>query len=421
MRGWQSVKNISGYFLFFMYLALPLGATTPDIQIVGNQIRTISGGCTVRLKGMCDSGLEYDPLGSGPGSPADVVAGIAEAVTAWHANCVRLPISQDFWFGCSNYKGTPASAEAYRAIVTNVINYCSANNVYLDLDLQWSGTATSPSVPCGGAGWGTATGQQTMPDANSVTFWQSVAQTYGNNPAVLFDLFNEPYPSTWAQAVTGGGGSPGLQGLLTAIRAVGANNIVVAGGIDWSYDLTGVASQPLTDTGDGHGVLYAAHLYPNKADNTSVAWEKYVGVAVQANYAVMIEEFGPDPNTCPPTSSSVTFEPVLMNWMGGTNNENYVFSALGWNFGIQDCPYMLSSWTGYATNPHGAAVSTWLYNINQTPTPYCAGGGPTATFTPTITGTLPTSTFTPTITLTPVLHLHANPNPAGMRRSFQRL
>ena len=376
--------------------SVPCLAAPPQLKISGNQILAASTGCKIRLAGVDYSGLEYSPTGEGPG--ANVVAGIAEAITVWHANIVRLPLNQDFWFGVKNSKGSPSSAAAYQTIVQNVVNFCSSNNVYVDLDLHWSGTATTASNPPSGAGWGTAVAQTAMPDANSVTFWQSVANVYGNNPAVLFDLFNEPYPSTWAQAVTGGGGSPGLQGLLTAIRNAGANNIVIAGGIGYSYDLTGVANRPLTDTASGNGVLYAAHIYPNKGTNTPTGWDQNVGPAVKANYAVVIEEFGPDPNTCPPTSASVTFDPALITWLNGTNGENYVFSALGWNFGINDCPQMLSSWTNFSTNPHGAAVSTWLANVAMTPTPNCSGGS-TSTFTPTFTSTT-TKTFTSTATNT---------------------
>ena len=38
--------------------------------------------------------------------------------------------------------------------------------------------------------------QQPMPDAHSTDFWHSVASTFKSNPAVVFDVFNEPYDPT---------------------------------------------------------------------------------------------------------------------------------------------------------------------------------------------------------------------------------
>ena len=113
-------------------------------------------------------------------------------------------------------------------------------------------------------------------------FWQDVAGKAGiaNNPAVFFDLYNEPGGATGSSALTNdaagwalwrNGGtvpaasdgtayvSPGMQGLLSGIRGAGANNLVWAGGIDWAFDLSGVTtySAALTDTVAGNGVVYA--------------------------------------------------------------------------------------------------------------------------------------------------------------------
>src|SRR5208282_6891149 len=102
-------------------------------------------------------------------------------------------------FGCDGN-----TTAAYQGLVDNIVSVCSANNAYALLDLHWSGTAASASPPCLGAGWGSATGQQNMPDDNSVTFWSSVAARYANNPAVLFDLYNEPHDDPWMTWRNGG-------------------------------------------------------------------------------------------------------------------------------------------------------------------------------------------------------------------------
>src|SRR5437763_1482984 len=58
----------------------------------------------------------------------------------------------------------------------------------------------------------------------------------------------------------------GLQALLDAVRETGAANVVIAGGLNWAYDLSGVvAGRRLADP-KGRGVVYANHAYPNKGD-----------------------------------------------------------------------------------------------------------------------------------------------------------
>jgi hypothetical protein len=134
------------------------------------------------------------------------------------------------------------------------------------LDLHWS--------DCGE--WGTNIAQHSMPDQNSVVFWKDCAAAYQNHPAVIFDLYNEPHDVTWDIWLNGGtitdrpntrrGGPPrtfeavGMQNLLDTVRATGAKNLVIAGGLDWAYDFSGILDgRQLTDPG-GNGVLCQSRL-----------------------------------------------------------------------------------------------------------------------------------------------------------------
>ncbi len=429
------------FFIPLSFLALFTGstawATSSALYISGNQIIN-SSGCTVRLKGVDFSGLEYSTTGDeGTGYPTTTVDGVTmtnyvaiatEAVGVWHANCIRLPVNQDFWFGCSNSKGTP-NQTAYQDMIQAVINYCSSNNVYLDLDLHWSGTysGTSATAPCGGSGWGTATGQECMPDWNSVTFWSSVAGTswIQNNPAVMFDLYNEPYDPSgddttfWATWRNGGStgstpsNTPGLQELLTAVRNAGATNVVVAGGLNWAFDLRGVVGQEpdsttvyaLTDTASGSGVLYSSHCYDNKAGSGSTVgtvWDPYVTIAT-STVPVVVEEFGPGTGY-PADDDNADWDDSAISWIDGGNDNNYVYNAMAWCFSSDDSPILLTSYAGFTTTSyHGAPVSTWLSDLYLTPTPNCVPG---STNTPTSTAT---NTSTPTVTSTPTASATATP------------
>jgi len=457
-------KSILVFTSVFLFGFLPVGsafATSAQLKISGNQIVTASGGCTVRLKGVDMSGLEYSPSGDGgTGAPTTTISGVNmtnyvalldEAVTVWHVNCIRLPLNQDYWFGCGNDNDNnkAVNTAAYQGMVEAVLNEASNLGAYVDLDLHWSGyyNGTSSTAPCSGGGWGEAggtcngcSGQVPLPDWNAVTFWSSVAGTswVKNNPAALFDLYNEPYEPSGADdnpfwAIWRNGGpvpastntgsssfpaytSCGLQNLLTAARNAGANNICVAGGLNWSFDERGVPTYGLTDTASGNGILYSAHVYDNKTGNSSdtpplaAAWDPYI-TTITNKYAILVEEFGPGTGYAA-DDNNPTWTNGALNWIDGYNNGNgnantnnpngYVYSAMAWDFSPDVTPKLLTSYSGFPTTSYfGAPVSTWLYQLNETPTPNCGGG--TATNTPTNTSTnTPTNTPTnsPTHTLT---------------------
>lgn len=407
-------KTILVAALFDLFPVPAAQAAPPQLSASGNQIVT-SGGCTVRLKGVNVDSLEwYDNngiAGEGPGN--SILAVAQEAVTAWKCNIIRLPLNQDYWFGC----GGPGKT-TYQNAVSGIVNFCSAQGAYVLLDLHWSGTynGTAATAPCGGSGWGTSTGQQNMPDWNAVTFWSSVAGAYSNNSAALFDLYNEPHDVSWTVWRNGGATganppqTPGLQTLLTTIRGVGANNMVFAGGLQWAYDLTGVNSgYALTDS-TGNGVVYEAHIYGTiKGTNTST-WDNYVTTA-STSHPLFLGEFGPDV-VCPPTSGDMTaFDATFFGWLNGTNNKGYVYpGGTGWSFHNGSSPCMLSNW--FTPNAWGQAVSTWLL----TPVPNCSGPTNTPTNTPTRTATgTPTNTFTVTSTPTATFTRTATSTPTPTR------
>ncbi len=414
------------------------GQSAPStLMVVGNQIVN-SSGCTVLLKGVNVDGLEssangYGPLGGGMAYGGNTLAVAQMAVTGWNCNFIRLPLRQDFWFGCSG-----SSASGYQSTIASIVNYCSAQGVYILLDLHWSGTygglvPTDPTGCNGASGWGTSNAQQVMPDWNAVTFWSAVAATYANNPAVLFDLYNEPHPDSgygltgnmpwqvWqlgSQGVTMAGvpsQCPGMQNLLNAVRATGANNVCLVGGLNWAYYLNQVDSYPLTNV--GNGIVYSAHIYPVKGPVAGSTWDPWVTSAT-VNHPVLIGEFGP--TNCVSTVSgsyggtSNNFDSTIIPWMNGGNNRGYVYGGTAWSMTTVSCPNLLiSQFT--PTTYHGAPVQAWL----STPIVPCV----TNTFTPTATPCgypgntcTPTDTFTPTNTFTPTPTPYPNndvawPNP----------
>src|SRR5256714_4582287 len=107
-----------------------------------------------------------------------------------------------------------------------------------------------------------------MPDMQySPTFWTQVATAFKGNNAVVFDLFNEPYPdaansfadATEAWTCLRDGGTctgigyqvAGMQTLVNSVRATGATNVIMSAGLTWTNDLSQwLAYEPKDPTGN---------------------------------------------------------------------------------------------------------------------------------------------------------------------------
>src|SRR5262249_52406435 len=128
----------------------------------------------------------------------------------------------------SNYQGT----------IDQAIQWAHQAGLDVILDLHWSdrGDLTTQSPA-----------QQRMADTNSITFWTDVAGKYKGDGRVLFELYNEPHDIIWDVWQNGGPSGDGftvagMQQLYDAVRGAGADNLVIVGGINWAYDLTGVTT-----------------------------------------------------------------------------------------------------------------------------------------------------------------------------------
>ena len=234
------------------------GAAPPPLHVAGTCLEDDKGR-VVRLQGVNVPSLEWTNRGD------NVLQSIRVAADTWHASLIRLPLSQDRWFGKAD--GQTDGGAQYRFIVDTVVQSLSGRKKYVLLDLHWSDTNQ----------WGKHIGQHSLPDDNSALFWKDAAARYANNPAVLFDLYNEPRGVTWdvwqhggdvveddkhdGQEMTLTYHSPGMQGILDTVRAAGAKNVVVAGGLDWAYDLSGLLDgHALSDPGWARRHVRHPHL-----------------------------------------------------------------------------------------------------------------------------------------------------------------
>jgi endoglucanase len=213
--------------------------TVGGLHVVGNQLLNAAGQAVV-LRGVDRSGTEYAcvqgwGIFSGPADAASI-----KAIAAWHVNAVRVPLNEDCWLSINGVAPSYGGA-AYRRVISNYVSLLNQQGMAVILDLHWSAPGSR-----------SAQDQAPMPDQDhSIAFWQSVATTFKGNRSVLFDLFNEPYPDSnrdsnaawicWCD----GGACPGvsypvagMQTLVSAIRATGAANVILLGGVQYANSLS---------------------------------------------------------------------------------------------------------------------------------------------------------------------------------------
>ena len=258
------------------------------------------------------------------------------AIHDWHANVIRLPVMDSFWFGKGRGDAPANDPDAYRTLVDQVVKLAAANGAYVVLDLH----------------------RFLTPDQSCVDFWKDAAARYKNNPAVLFDIFNENHDTSWDVWQKGGAvvlkqkdgtsqtvQSVGMQALVDAVRATGAHNIIVAGGLEYSYNLTGVLKGYALDDKGGNGIMYATHFY-----NWHKGWAEHF-MDVAAKYPVLIGETGAD-------VKKMNFIPLNQQedpstWVPdaiGFIQKNHL-NWTAWSFHTGATPAMLSNMEDYTPNP----------------------------------------------------------------------
>lgn len=296
-------------------------ASAPALVVSGNHLVDTRTSTTFTPHGVnwpsfeyaCQQGWDY----SGGFSTAE-----AAAIASWKVNIVRIPLNENCWLGTG---GSPAygTAAGYRNSVQTWVNQLHAAGVAVVIDLHW----TAP------AGY-VADGQRAMPDAQSTTFWSSVATTFASDPSLIFDLFNEPYSrwndatNSWAFQLTwscwknGGCQAPvendetgslsgktytvvGMGQLVTAVRSAGAPQPIMLGGLDYSNDLTGWLANRPSDT----QLVASWHNYPGQRCDTATCWNAEVA-PVAAVVPVVTGEFGE-------TDGGSSFLTAFMTWADG--------------------------------------------------------------------------------------------------------
>jgi len=362
-------------------------ATTPlSITVSGNHF--VNGaGATVRLLGVdvpsteyaCDEGWGY--------ASQPLTLASAQAIAAWHADAVRVPLNEDCWLGLNGQPSFGSEAGYQQAIESWVADLNDAG-LYAIIDLHWTAPGTD-----------NADGQRPMPDDHSVAFWSSAAAAFKSNHAVVFDGFNEPYSPaangnsslavSWSCWLDGGCLLPvanqddtindadtytavGMQAIVNAIRDTGATQPIMLGGLSYANDLSGWLAHEPTDP--DHQLAASFHNYYGESCDTTSCWQATIA-SVAAHVPVVTGEFDQGYDCAsPPTAPSglTTFDTTFMNW-ADTDGVSYL--AWGWwvlgNTSTRcsalgdpgDNDALVSDYAGTAVSPDGTNLRNHLASL----------------------------------------------------------
>jgi len=354
--------------------ASPYGVAVPTGLHVAGNILVNGSNQPIRLLGVNHPGSEYAcvqgwGIFDGPTNSAAVAA-----VAAWHATAVRIPLNEDCWLGIN---GVPASVSgaAYQQAIAAYVNTLTSAGLVAILDLHWNA-----------AGSAQATSQQPMADRDHApAFWASVAATFKGNNSVVFDLYNEPHDISWACWRDGGTCAgvlyqvAGMQELVDAVRGAGAANVVLAGGLAWSNDLSNwLAYAPHDPTGN---LAAAWHAYNFNACNTPSCYDAQVA-PVAARVPVVVGEFAEN-------DEGTSFITPLLSWLDMHGASYCAWAWTSWG----DWQSLVSSFDGTPTSWFGAPYRAHLLAVAPTSAPAPPSATPTSP--PALPSATPTSTPSP--------------------------
>lgn len=232
-----------------------LGTFPSPLHVEGNRL-VDEAGRPVRLRGLM------------PIDPAVLHAEnrfrreLFEDMAAAGANVVRIGVHPHYWEDDPDY--------LWRYL-DPAVTWAGELGMYVIVDFHSIGNLRTGRAPL-------------MPELYSHTeemtldFWMQVAGYFQDTPHVLFELFNEP------QGIEADAWRETAAGLVDVVRAQGAGQPVIVGGVEYARSLAWVLEDPVP----GENIVYAVHIYPG---HSQILWDLYFG-QVAASYPVLITEWG---------------------------------------------------------------------------------------------------------------------------------
>ncbi len=283
------------------------------------------------LRGINLSGLQY----SGPSNALEAagirVADIDQITTNWNAQVIRLPFNQQ-WALAPDGEDPEQYDCPYLEAIDSVIERAAGNGAYTLLNLH-----RLDDTVRGIDNKGQPNYVPPLPNVASIRLWRQLAWRYRDEPAVLYDLFNEPHTALPGDSVPllgiredGStfplpGGAVGMaewqpwaRQLIQAVTSVNPEALLFVSGVSWGFDLTGF---PIPEESP---VVYSAHVYPWDGDNASIRAAAFGRLAQQGIAVFAAEWGGADADIGWGTDLANYFDELQMGWTAWSWN-NYPF------------------------------------------------------------------------------------------------
>ena len=311
------------------------------LVVSGNRLLDSAGG-QVQLRGVnravFESACTWDPayatLADGPTDEASV-----NAMVAWKMNTVRVALNTQCWLGIN---GLPrgGSAAAYQQAVKNYVALLRSKNLFVVLEVHYTAPGAYPSS--GPIDY--------MPDADHTpAFWAQVADAFKTDAGILFDPINEVAlagyaPAGLAQAalwpcwrdgcvlnsIHGGTfQAAGMQLLVNTIRAAGASQPILLGGLGYTADASGLLAHLPADP--RNALIASLHVYNFTQDTASFDARfasEYLPVAQKM--PLVIGELGEI--KCDDAGGAPFTHHVLYNVVNAQQASGTVIGVLGWTW-----------------------------------------------------------------------------------------
>lgn len=237
-----------GAFLFAFALAGCAYAGVPALTVSGNRI--LSGGQVKSFAGnsffWSNTGWEQEKMYN-----AQVVKWLKDD---WKSTIVRVALGAD---ENGSYLEDP---EGNVARIETVVDAAIANDLYVIIDFH-SHHAEDKK-------------------AQAIAFFERMAQKYGAYNNVIYELYNEPLQISWSGVI-----KPYAEDVISAIRSIDPDNLIVVGTPTWSQDVDVASQDPIMAS----NVAYALHFY---AGTHGQSLRDKAAAALNNGIALMVTEWG---------------------------------------------------------------------------------------------------------------------------------
>ena len=87
----------------------------------------------------------------------------------------------------------------------------------------------------------------------AIIFFEEIASLYGDNDNVIYEIYNEPLDISWSETI-----KPYAISVISAIRAIDPDNLIVVGTPEWSQRIDLAAADPIIGF---QNIAYTLHFY----------------------------------------------------------------------------------------------------------------------------------------------------------------